>query len=197
MANQGGARILVVDDDTDLADTYASQLADRFAVETAYSGEAALSALGEAVDIVLLDRRMPTLSGSDVLDAIRDRELDIRVAMVTSEQPDFDIIEMPFDDYVQKPASATDLVETVEHLKRCLHYEEQVRAYYALTAKRAALLDSKSESERAASERFRELERDIESKRRCLSDIVSEFDAADFDRAFKDIARPQSPPSAD
>jgi DNA-binding response OmpR family regulator len=197
MAKQGGVRVLVVDDDTDLADTYASQLADRFAVETAYSGEAALSALGEAVDIVLLDRRMPTLSGSDVLDAIRDRELDIRVAMVTSEQPDFDIIEMPFDDYVQKPASATDLVETVEHLKRCLHYEEQVRAYYALTAKRSALVENKTPEELAESEQFQSLEAELADAREALSDLVAGFDASDFDQAFKDIERTQSRPSAD
>ena len=35
MANGGGVRVLVVDDDTDLAETYASQLADQFDVETA------------------------------------------------------------------------------------------------------------------------------------------------------------------
>jgi len=190
-------RVLVVDDDTDLADTYASQLADRFAVETAYSGQAALSALGAEIDIVLLDRRMPTLSGGDVLEAIRDRELDIRVAMVTSEEPDFDIIEMPFDDYVQKPASAQALVETVEHLERCLHYEEQVREYYALTAKRAALVESKTPEALAASDRFQSLEADLAAAEEAIADLVAGFDAADFDQAFKDIERPRSPPSAD
>ena len=197
MSDRGGVRVLVVDDDTDLADTYASQLADRFAVETAYSGPTALSALGEEIDIVLLDRRMPALSGGDVLEAIRDRRLDIRVAMVTSEQPDFDIIEMPFDDYVQKPASAAALVETVEHLERCLHYEEQVREYYALAAKRAALVESKPPAELAASEQFHSLEADLAAARESLSDLVAGFDAADFDRAFKDIKRTQSQQRAD
>ena len=197
MKNRGGTSVLIVDDDPDIADTYASQLGDRYDVTTTYSGRAGVAALDPSIDVVLLDRRMPDISGNEVLETIRERGLEARVAMVTAEEPDFDIIEMPFDDYVQKPVSESDLLETVGHLEQFVDYEEAVREYYALTAKRAALLDSKSESERAASERFRELERDIESKRRCLSDIVSEFDAADFDRAFKDIARPQSPPSAD
>jgi CheY-like chemotaxis protein len=35
---------------------------------------------------------------------------DGQVAMVTAVEPDFDIIEMGFDDYLQKPVSADDLV---------------------------------------------------------------------------------------
>jgi DNA-binding response OmpR family regulator len=197
MNNRGGTGVLIVDDDPDIADTYASQLGDQYDVTTTYSGRAGVAALDPAIDVVLLDRRMPDMSGNEVLETIRERGLEARVAMVTAEEPDFDIIEMPFDDYVQKPVSEADLAETVAHLKRFVDYEEGVREYYALTAKRAALLGSKSEAECEASDRFQELEREIETKRRCLSDVVAEFDATDFDRAFRDIARTESPPSAD
>ena len=184
MTERGGARILIVDDDVDVAETYASQLADRYDVETVYDGEAALDALSPDVDIVLLDRRMPKLSGSEVLTAIRDRGLGTRVAMVTGEEADFDIIEMPFDDYVQKPVTPEALLGTVTHLVRCLNYDEQLREYYALTAKRAALIQSKT------------LERDIEVAEDVLSELVAGFDPNDFDRAFRDIDRPE-PPTAD
>ena len=197
MKNRGGTGVLIVDDDPDIADTYASQLGDQYDVTATYSGRAGLAALDGSIDVVLLDRRMPDISGSEVLDTIRERGLEVRVAMVTAEEPDFDIIEMPFDDYVQKPVSEADLIETVGHLKRFVDYEAGVREYYALTAKRAALVGSKSAAEREDSERFQELERDLEAKRRCLSDLVAEFDATDFDRAFDDIERPGSPPSAD
>jgi len=189
--------VLVVDDDVDVAESYASQLRGQFEVEAVYSGEDALDALSPAVDVVLLDRRMPTLSGGDVLETIRERGLEARVAMVTGEAADFDIIEMPFDDYVQKPASTSDLVGTVKHLKRCLHYEEQVREYYALTAKRAALFESKAPEELAASEQFQSLDAAIAAAREDLADLVAGFDTADFDRAFKDIDRSQSLPNAD
>mgnify|MGYP006281499691 FL=1 len=196
MSEAGGARILIVDDDVDVANTYASQLEETYDVETVYSGPAALEALSPAVDIVLLDRRMPKLSGGEVLEAIRERGLETRVAMVTGEEADFDIIEMPFDDYVQKPVTEGALLGTVAHLVRCLTYDEQLREYYALTSKRAALIQSKTLEELAESERFSELEADIETAETALSDLVADFDPTDFDRAFRDIDRP-APPRAD
>ena len=52
--------VLVVDDDPDLADMFALWLNRAgYEVRTAYGGEAALDRLDPAVDIVLLDRRMP------------------------------------------------------------------------------------------------------------------------------------------
>jgi DNA-binding response OmpR family regulator len=196
MSERGGTRILVVDDDVDVAETYASQLRDQYTVETAYDGEAAIDALSPAVDIVLLDRRMPKLSGCEVLTTIRERGLETRVAMVTGEEADFDIIEMPFDDYVQKPVTQTALLGTAAHLERCLSYEEQMREYYALTAKRAALAESKSPEELDASEQFSALEADIDAAEATLSELVAGFDPTDFDRAFRDLDRPE-PPAAD
>ena len=193
MSEPGGAQILVVDDDVDVAETYASQLGGEYDVETVYSGPAALEALSPAVDIVLLDRRMPKLSGREVLTTIRERGLETRVAMVTGEEADFDIIEMPFDDYVQKPVTEGALRGTVAHLVRCLTYDEQLREYYALTAKRAALVQSKAPEELADSEQFSELEADIETAEAALSDLVASFDPSDFDRAFHDIERPGHP----
>jgi len=196
MSEPGGARILIVDDDVDVAETYASQLEGTYDVETVYSGPAALEALSPAVDIVLLDRRMPKLSGCEVLETLRERGLETRVAMVTGEEADFDIIEMPFDDYVQKPVTEGALLGTVAHLVRCLTYDEQLREYYALTAKRAALVQSKSLAELAESDKFSSLEADIESAEAALSELVAGFDPTDFDRAFRDIERP-GPPTAD
>jgi len=196
MSEPGGAKILIVDDDVDVAETYASQLSGAYDVVTVYSGQDALEVLSPAVDIVLLDRRMPRLSGCEVLETIRERGLETRVAMVTGEEADFDIIEMPFDDYVQKPVTEGALLGTVAHLARCLTYDEQLRAYYALTAKRAALIQSKTLGELAESDQFSELEADIEAAEAALSELVADFDPTDFDRAFRDIER-ADPPTAD
>ena len=197
MKRAGDGTVLIVDDDVDVADTYASQLSGQYEVRTAYSGQAAMEALSPSVDVVLLDRQLPKLSGSDVLETIRERDLEMRVAMVTGETADFDIIEMPFDDYLTKPVTQEDLIETVTQLKRRVSYEEQVREYYSLTAKWAALKESKSRPERAENERFQSLERDIERTEARLSEIVSGFDNADFEQAFRDISRAQSPHTAD
>lgn len=181
------ATVLVVDDEPDVADAYAAQLADEYIVSTAYSGKEALDTLDDSVDVVLLDRRMPGISGDEVLDHIRDRELACRVAMVTAVDPDFDIIEMPFDDYVIKPVSRGDLFDTIQRLLKSAEYESKLREYYALTAKHAALMSNKPEAELAESDEFAALETRVENLRDELDETVSQFDDEDFVAAFRDL----------
>jgi two-component system response regulator AdeR len=131
--------VLVVDDEADVADSYAAIVGSRYEVRTAYSGEEALSKVDSDVEVVLLDRRMPDLLGADVLERIRDRGLDVSVAMVTAVDPDIDIIDMKFDDYVVKPVTRTEVLETVQRLLRVAEYERTLREYYRVTRKQAAL----------------------------------------------------------
>ncbi len=187
MSSSEPATVLVVDDEPDVADAYAAQLQGEFIVSTAYGGQEALDKLDDAIDVVLLDRRMPGISGDEVLEKIRDRDLHIRVAMVTAVDPDFDIIEMPFDDYVIKPVSRDDLFDTIERLLTCSEYEERLRRYYALTAKHATLIANKPESELAESEAFEELETEMEDIREDLDQTISTFDDDDFEAAFRDL----------
>jgi DNA-binding response OmpR family regulator len=187
MSSTEPATVLVVDDEPDVADAYAAQLEDDYIVSTAYGGEQALDKIDASVDIVLLDRRMPEISGDEVLTRIRDRGLNIRVAMVTAVDPDFDIIEMPFDDYVIKPVSREDLFETIERLLTCSEYEERLRRYYALTAKHATLLANKPESELSESSRFEQLETEMHEMRDSLDETIAKFDDDDFAAAFRDL----------
>ncbi|AAV47999.1 response regulator [Haloarcula sp. JP-Z28] len=186
--------ILVVDDEPAVADVYADQLGERYTVETAYSGEAALSKLDSAVDVVLLDRRMPDLSGDEVLSAIREKRYDTRVAMVTAVDPDFDIIEMPFDDYVLKPVSKADLFQTIEQLLLYADYEERLRECYSLTAKYAALESSKPQAVLDESEEFTALRAELEEVRAELDELTDSFDATDFELLFRNFETDESIP---
>ncbi|MFB6163446.1 MAG: response regulator transcription factor, partial [Halococcoides sp.] len=84
------ASVLVVEDERSTAEAYARVLDDEYAVEVATTGEHALELLDESTDVVLLDRRMPGLSGAEVLAEIAERSVDCRVAMVTAVEPGFD-----------------------------------------------------------------------------------------------------------
>ncbi|WP_058992617.1 response regulator [Haloarcula sp. CBA1127] len=190
------AAILVVDDEPAVADVYADQLGDRYTVETAYSGEAALSKLDSTVDVVLLDRRMPDLSGDEVLSAIREQRYDTRVAMVTAVDPDFDIIEMPFDDYVLKPVSKEDLFQTIEQLLLYADYEERLRECYSLTAKYAALESSKPQAVLDESEEFTALEAELAEVRAELDELTDSFDATDFELLFRNFETGDSMPDS-
>jgi DNA-binding response OmpR family regulator len=187
MSGTEPATVLVVDDEPDVADAYAAQIESEYIVSTAYGGQEALDKIDDAIDIVLLDRRMPGISGEEVLAKVRERNLNIRVAMVTAVDPDFDIIEMPFDDYVIKPVSRDDLFETINQLLACSEYEQKLRRYYALAAKHATLVASKPDSELQESARFDQLESEMAEMREALDETLAEFDDDDFTAVFRDL----------
>lgn len=150
--------VLIVEDEPELAALYASWLEDTYAVETAVDGESALEAIDDTVDVVLLDRRMPELSGKTILTTVRDRNVDCRVAMVTAVEPDFDIVELGIDDYLVKPISKAELLELVDQLLLRSSYDEQLRKFFALASKKAVLDAEKSEAERKSSEEYARLQ---------------------------------------
>jgi len=187
MNGSESATVLVVDDEPDVADAYAAQLQAEYDVTTAYGGQAAIDALDDSIDVVLLDRRMPGVSGDDVLDHIREEDLDCRVAMVTAVDPDFDIIGMPFDDYVIKPVSRDDLFETIDRLLTIGDYQSKLQEFYALSATHATLLSNKPDSELADNEEFGELTERMTELKSELDEQVAGFEDSDFETAFRDL----------
>jgi predicted DNA binding protein/DNA-binding response OmpR family regulator len=145
--------VLVVDDDEDLAETCEYWLdAGQYLPIVANSGGEALEAMTEDVDAVLLDRRMPTLSGDEVLESIRDRGFDVPVAMMTAVAPDTDIVDMTFDDYLVKPVSQGDVLKAVDEMLARSSFDEDVREYFAKSSTEAALAAREAEELRDVDE---------------------------------------------
>ncbi|WP_435066570.1 HalX domain-containing protein [Haloplanus sp. C73] len=184
--------VLVVEDERDLSELYQMWLAKSYRVRTAYDGRAALDKLDDDVDIVLLDRRMPDLSGDEVLERIRERNLDCRVAMVTAVEPDTDIVDMPFDDYLVKPISETDLVEMVENLCIREEYDDGIRELFSLASKKALLETEKDASELEDDENYQQLLSDLEELRASLDDQLSNLDTDALTLIYRDLDRDQS-----
>jgi DNA-binding response OmpR family regulator len=168
MANSGSAVILIVEDEPDVAETYRRWLQATYDVRMAASGPEALSQLDETVDVVLLDRMMPGMSGEEVLSEIRSRNEDCRVAMVTAVDPDFDIIAMGFDEYVSKPPDRDELIETVERLLRRASLDDELQEYYSLVARRSTLEGLKTADELAANDEYADLVDQIEALRQSV-----------------------------
>ncbi|AGB32207.1 response regulator receiver protein [Natrinema pellirubrum DSM 15624] len=181
--------VLIVEDEPDLADLYAAWLEEECRVRTAYDGAEALDAIDETIDVVLLDRRMPGLSGDTVLDTMRERSLDCRVAMVTAVEPDFDIVEMGFDDYLVKPVSGDELVDVIDQLLLRSTYDDQLREFFALASKKALLDDQKTAAERQSSQEYAELEDRLAVLRVRVDDTMQELLAQDgYRQLWRDIA---------
>ncbi|WP_049985397.1 response regulator transcription factor [Halobellus rufus] len=180
--------VLVVEDEPDLADLYATWLRDEYRVRVAYGGREALDELDDEVDVVLLDRRMPDLSGDEALTAIRDRGFGCRVAMVTAVEPDFDIVEMGFDDYLVKPVSRDSLKETVENLLRRSRYDDGIQELFALASKKALLESEKDAATLEAHEEYQELTERVRELRSDLDETLTSFDEEhDFTAMYRDL----------
>jgi two-component system response regulator AdeR len=180
--------VLVVEDEADLADLYAAWLGDSYRVRTAYGGREALESLDSKIDVVLLDRRMPGLSGDEVLDAIQERGIDCQVAMVTAVEPDFDVLGMGFDDYLVKPVAREELLDTVGDLERRSTYDARVQELFSLSSKKALLEAEKTDSELAENEEYQDLTEQLETLRAELDTTVDEMDDNEqFETLFREF----------
>ena len=181
-------RTLIVDDQKEVADAYALRIDGFCDVETVYDGEAALSAVESGpVDVVLLDRHMPGMSGDEVLERLADRGFDGRVIMVTAVDPGFDVLDMPFDDYLCKPVEREDLRTAIDQQCAVLGYE-LLGAYFSAESKRAVLEVELPEAERADDPRYSDVEETTRRLgrriRRLLEDPQELIDA--FDRVDRE-----------
>jgi DNA-binding response OmpR family regulator len=179
------ATVLIADDEKTVADGYALRLQSAYETVTAYGGQAALETLEQrAVDVVLLDRRMPSVTGDEVLDRIREAGMDCRVVMLTAVDPGFDVIEMPFDDYLHKPVDREELVTAIEQQLRVVALE-QFGEYLELLAKREVLTASISTQELDQNPEYRALVERSEALEATLSARLDTFE--DLAAAFRDV----------
>lgn len=145
--NSNSNTVLIVEDEQGVADLYTNWLEASYTVRTAYSGEQGLELLDPDVDVVLLDRRMPGLSGDEVLGRIRQQSGEYQVAMVTAVEPDFDIMKLDFDEYLTKPIAREELESMVDDLLTRNSFEHGLQQYLALASKKATLEEKKTPGE--------------------------------------------------
>lgn len=122
-----GLRILIVDDEEDFATTLAGRLELRgMLVESAFSAKRALEMLNTALpDLLLLDMRMPGMSGVDMLHALkRDKVIPgaeaIPVIIVSghSSEQDFAKAEaLGIQGFVDKPVQLDELLAAIRQVQ--------------------------------------------------------------------------------
>jgi DNA-binding response OmpR family regulator len=122
----GRTRVLVVEDEQDIAGLikHALERETAMEVEIAGSGDAALRSVTEsAPDLVILDLNLPILSGIEVCRIIRGRPetAKVPIIMLTARTTESDRIiglDVGADDYITKPFSLRELAARVRAVLR-------------------------------------------------------------------------------
>jgi diguanylate cyclase (GGDEF)-like protein/PAS domain S-box-containing protein len=122
------ARVLIVDDEpVQLASLSELVTLSGYQAEVASSGREAIDYLtDDAFDIMLLDLKMPDMSGYSVLDYVRDNSIEVKTVVVSGES-NFDAVTTALrrgaHDFIKKPYVADELLSTIENTAQSMMLE--------------------------------------------------------------------------
>lgn len=124
-------KILLVEDEIKISSIIEKYLLkEGYEVSKAFDGEEAINKFeNEEIDLIILDRMLPKLTGDEVIEFIRERS-NIPIIMVTAKVEEKDIIEgfkFGADDYVVKPFSPGELLERIKAVLRRTQRSETIK----------------------------------------------------------------------
>lgn len=113
------ARILIVDDDSFICDAVEQILGGAgHAVSSVNDGKSAIESIRAVMpSLILLDVRMPGISGLDTLTSLRRAGVSVPILMMTADNSPATLQDVMFlggSGYVLKPFDAEDLLARVE-----------------------------------------------------------------------------------
>lgn len=120
--NVAGETILVVDDKLESLDFLTEYLLrpNGYVPLTATDGRQGLEmALNERPDLIILDLKLPEMSGLEVLRALREKQADIPVILMTAYGSEEDIVSafrLGAKDYLSKPFRIEEMLAAIERV---------------------------------------------------------------------------------
>lgn len=118
--NQNAKRVLVIDDEQDVCEMLYSFLAPHnYKVFLAFNGQMGLECFEEVKpDLILLDLKMPDISGVEVLKIIR-KVSDVPVVILTGHPEEVSEIHLSgikIEGYIEKPVALKVILNTIKHV---------------------------------------------------------------------------------
>lgn len=105
--------VMFVDDEPDLLELYELLYGSDYAVVTASGGEEAIEKFGEYIDFAFFDRRMPEMTGDELIRSLRDDGHRTPMGIISAVEPD-PTIDAEYDAYLTKPVDESDVHNTVD-----------------------------------------------------------------------------------
>lgn len=111
-------RILIVEDEFNLADIIASRLKkEKYTVDISTNGEDGLfNSFSGIYNLIILDVMLPMVNGYEILKKIREEKIDVKVIMLTAKlelEDKLSGFNYGADDYLTKPFHMEELVARV------------------------------------------------------------------------------------
>lgn len=114
------ARVLIVDDEQIQLESLKKMVAlSGYQVEAAASGMDAIDFLkNDTFDVMLLDLKMPDMSGYNIIDFVKENEIEVKIIVVSGES-NFDAVTTALRlgayDFIRKPYVADELLSTMKN----------------------------------------------------------------------------------
>jgi len=112
-------KILVVDDEESIRLLYKEELQDEgYLVDVAVDGEDALKKFEECnPDLITLDLKMPGMDGLEVLNKIREKDMDVPIVLLTAySEFKQDFTTWASNAYIVKSSDLSELKEAIKGL---------------------------------------------------------------------------------
>ncbi len=125
-------RILLVEDDPDIADLLALHLGDEgYEAEVVDNGDDGLDrALSGDHDLIVLDIMLPGTDGFDICRRVRQEKRATPILMVTAKSEEVDKVlglELGADDYITKPFSVREVLARVKAMFRRVAVDQEAQ----------------------------------------------------------------------
>lgn len=165
--------VLLVEDEPSLIEIYRHWLSDSHTIRTAQTGDGALELVDEDVDVIVLDRLLPSMTGREVIEHVRERELECKIVMATAVESNFDLIEAGADAAITKPITKDELLRAVDQMLDQESYLETEQQLFELLERRASLYstdDLDVETIEAIDADIETLQRDLDERTAAMDD---------------------------
>ncbi len=133
-------KILIVDDEKSILKALRMTLEDKYRIVSAEKGSRAIKLFQEEKpDLILLDIGLPDINGIEVLKAVKEKDPDALVIMVTAVEEVKTIVEsirLGAYDYLVKPINSQELFLTVKNALENLRLKDQIRVIQKLNIDR-------------------------------------------------------------
>lgn len=142
-------KILIIDDERAIRNSLAEILSDEgYELDTAEDGSVGLQkAEAEKHDVIFCDIKMPNMDGIEFLDAIREKDIDTAVVMISGHgdiSTAVDCIKRGAFDFIEKPLDLNKILTTVKNTADRVTIQKKLRSVKGKVGKQQMIGSSAS-----------------------------------------------------